>query len=270
MSERSNATAGGTPVQSTVVWRAVTLLELLANDGEGIGVREAARRTGIDRSAVSRLLAQFEQLGCVEQVGERGVYTVGPRLFSMAAALRGRDSLWNAAEPIVRALVARNGETCYLAVRQGDRIVFREKVDSQHTIRYVIELGKSFPLTTGAAGTAILSALLPQEAEDVLAQGWEHYTDASFTDAESYRKQLERDRELGFSVSAGRWVRNGAGVASPFFDFSGACVGALTISGPADRLEPSVVPQMGRSVRQASRELSHRLGYQGRWGPAED
>lgn len=248
------------PLHSSVVWRAVTLLELLTHE-ESIGVREAARRTGIDRSAVSRLLAQFEQLGYVEQAGDRGVYTVGPKLFSIAAALRARDSLWRAAEPILRNLVARHDETVYLAVRTGRSVVFRNKVDCQQTIRYVVELGKAFPLTSGAAGTAILSGLPAVEVEEILAEGYERYTDTSFTDDATYRRQLAVDREQGYSVSIGRWVRNGAGVAAPFFDARGDCAGALTLSCPADRLEPATIPSIGRSMHDAAIELSRRLGW---------
>lgn len=261
------AGAGRTSLTSTVTYRAITLLELVSRSKDGIGVREAARATHIDRSAVSRLLSQLEQLGCVEQVADRGNYTAGPRLFSIAAAVRGRDSLWNAAEPILASVVARHNETCFLTVRQGDYVEFREKVDCRQTIRYVVELGKSFRLPTGAAGRAILSALPLEEAERILGVGLERYTDYSITDLPAYLKQLDEDRQFGYAVSVGLWVENGAGVASPYFDASGACVGALTLSCPADRLKPSMIPAIGQSIRGASRDLSHRLGYVGNWGP---
>ena len=59
----------------------------VAMQPDGIGVREAARRTGIDRSAVSRILTQFEEMGYIEQERERGLYRAGPQLFSLVAAL---------------------------------------------------------------------------------------------------------------------------------------------------------------------------------------
>src|ERR671937_1178688 len=67
--QSSGASASSRP---SVVDRAVVLLETVAAHGDGIGVRDAARQTGIDRSAVSRILAQFEQLGFAEQSGQRG------------------------------------------------------------------------------------------------------------------------------------------------------------------------------------------------------
>lgn len=254
---RAGAGRGG------VLDRAMLLLETVSAHEQGIGVREAARRTGIDRSAVSRILVQLEQLGWVEQSGERGVYMAGSRLFSMVAVLRDRDGLWNAARPIVRELVDLYNETVYLAVREHHRLVFRNKIDCDQTIRYVLELGKPFRLTTGAAGTAILCGLPTSEVELVFAEGLERYAPNSITDVGEYRETLERDRKLGYSVSRGRWVRNGAGVSAPFFDATGSCAGALTLSCPRDRLDLLPVEKVGESIRDGARKLSRRLGYRG-------
>jgi IclR family acetate operon transcriptional repressor len=256
------------PAATSVTGRAITLLELVSRSDGGVGVREAARLTGIDRSAVSRLLTQLEELGWVSQERERGLYTVGPRLFAVGAAVRARDNLWNAAEPILQRVVDRHGETCYLTVRQDRQVVFREKVDCSHRIRYVVELGTSFDLTTGAAGRAILSGMSDDDVDAVLGAGLLPHTARTITDPEEYRRQITEDRRLGYSVSVRRWIEDGAGVASPFFDAAGDVVGALTLSCPADRLADDLVPEIGRTMLEASRQLSERLGSSVRWGEA--
>jgi DNA-binding IclR family transcriptional regulator len=252
-------------LQSSVTWRAVTLLELVARSETGVGVREAARLTGIDRSAVSRLFTQLEEIGCIAQERDGGVYTVGPRLFAVGAAVRARDNVWKAAEPILRDVVDLYDETCYLTVRQVHQVVFREKVDCAQRIRYVVDLGTTFDLTTGAAGRAILSGMTDAEVDEVLAEGLVAHTDRSVTDPGEYRRQLADDRRLGYSVSVRRWIEDGAGVASPFFDANGTCAGALTLSCPADRLRDDLVPEIGQTMLAAGRELSERLGSNVRW-----
>ena len=258
-SEQDGATDGGQ--RAGMLARALTLLEAVATRADGVGVREAARQTGIDRSAVSRILAQFEDLCYVEQNGARGVYTAGPGLFALVAALGERDSLWKAAEPFLKKLVARFNETCYVAARVGDSLVFRGKVDCEHRIRYVIELGKPFPLVGGAAGTAILSGLSEQESDTHLDGELPAYTPASITDREAYRQQLRADRALGYTYSPGRWVRGGAGIAAPYFDAGGRTAGSIALSCPADRLEDLPVHEAGQAIAAAARGLSRRLGF---------
>ena len=149
----------------SIAYRVVTLLDLVGRHEGAIGVRDAERATGIDRSAVSRIFRQLEGLGWVEQGDDRGTYSVGPAMFAVAAAVRQRDSLWRAAGPLLRALTDRFDETMYLAVRRDHRVIFKEKVDCAQPIRYVIELDEPFPLTTGAAGRSILAALPRDEAD---------------------------------------------------------------------------------------------------------
>lgn len=246
--------------KSGMLARAITLLELVVTQADGIGVREAARRTGIDRSAVSRILTHFEELGYVDQEREGGVYAAGPRLYSIVAALSARDSIAKAAEPLLKELVARFNETCYAVALVDDSLVFRAKVDCDNTIRYVIEMGKAFPLVSGASGMAILSALPPEDRDRILSQALTQHTEESITDPDALRAQLEEDVRLGYSYSPGRWVPNGGGVAAPFFDATGRCAGAVTLSSPMDRLAKMSVPEIGAAVRDVANRMSERLG----------
>jgi DNA-binding IclR family transcriptional regulator len=257
------SSAAPTPQKSGMLLRAVTLLEVIATHTDGIGVRDAARLTGIDRSAVSRILTHFEELGYTEQKGERGVYSAGPRLFSIVAALAERDSLAKAAEPLLKKLVARFNETCYAVARVNDTLVYRAKVDCDNTIRYVIELGKPFPLVSGASGMAILTGMTPEEREAIMLRPLVAHTEESITDPAELRAQLAHDLEVGYSYSPGRWVPNGGGVAAPFFDAAGRCAGAITLSSPMDRMRRLDIPEVGAAVRESARLMSERLGLLG-------
>lgn len=251
----------------SVASRVVDLLGLVGRQDGGVGAREAERITGIDRSAVSRIFRQLEQLGWAQQVDDRGTYTAGPEFFAAAAAVRRRDSLWRAAEPFLVRLAAQFDETTYIAIRRGDHVLFKHKMESTQRIRYVLELDELHPLTTGAAGRAILSALSTEVVELVIAQGLTAYTPESITDPEQYREQLATDARLGYAYSRSGWVEGGAGVGSPFFDSSGECVGALTLSAPIKRLTSKAARTVGPAVRDAARDLSRRLGYSDEhWG----
>jgi len=248
-----------------VLERVVRLIELISSEQNGVGVREAARSTGIDKSAVSRILSQLELSGYVEQSRNRSSYLAGPRLFALAARLVEQDNLWKAAEPFLSSLVDAFNETCYLAVRTDEGLIFRGKVDCSHRIRYVIELGQLFPLTTGAAGTAILTGLSLEESNAILEKGFERYTELSFASVKEYQAQLKKDRKQGYSFSPGRWVKNGSGFASPYFDSTGRCLGSITLSCPSDRLSNLSLDEAGLSVRDAAQGLSRRLGFLGHW-----
>jgi DNA-binding IclR family transcriptional regulator len=264
MIEHEAAGSGELPRTSTT-WRLVTLIELAATTDGGIGVREAARRTGIDKSAVSRLFAHLERMHVVEQSEVRGRYTVGPRLFAISAAVRPRDSLWRAARPILERLVADTNETCYLTLRAGSEVIFQEKVDCTHVVRYVVDLGRGAPLHVGASGRAILAGLDDADRDAVLSGPLEPVTERTLVDRDALREHALADRVKGYTTSMGERVPHGNAVAAPYFAADGACLGSITWTCPAERFDPDMVPSIGARVVAAANDLSARLGFTGSW-----
>jgi IclR family acetate operon transcriptional repressor len=240
----------------------VRLLEAVAAHDQGIGVRELGRETAIDKSAVSRLLSQLQEMNMVEQSEVSGRFEIGARFYALASTIHGRDTLWRAAEPVLRDLAGRFNETCYLATRERDQIVFREKVDCDRTIRYVIELGQSSPLHAGAGGRAILAGMSPAESDAVIAKSeLTAITSGTITDPAELRRQIAEDRRRGFSISTGERVVGGSAIAAPYYRAGGICHGSLVFTCPAIRFDVRLAPEIADAVVDAARQLSARLGH---------
>ena len=88
--------AGAAPVQS--VDRAITILELLAREGES-SVTEIAARLGVHKSTAFRLLATLESHRLVEQVNDRGRYRLGVGNLRLAGATTARLDVVSEARP---------------------------------------------------------------------------------------------------------------------------------------------------------------------------
>lgn len=243
--------------------RVVTLLESVAAAESSMGVRELARLTGIDKSAVSRLLVQLQRLGMVEQAqGVQGRYTIGPRLFALSSMVAARDSLTTAARPIMRALVDAVEETCYLATLERDGIVFRDKADCNKPIRYVLELGRPMPINAGAGGRAVLSGLRPGETAKALERmPVERLTPRTVVDPAQLLTLAAEDRRRGYAVSRGERLIGGTAIAAPYFAADGSCQGSLVLTIPSERLDEHRIPTFGLAVGAACGELSARLGH---------
>jgi DNA-binding IclR family transcriptional regulator len=240
----------------------IALLESLAQHEQGTGVRELARESGIDKSAVSRLFDQLTELGFAQQDPVSGQFRAGPALFSLAAAVHARDTLWQAAEPVLRDLATAFNETCYLAVRDGASIIFREKVDCTHRVRYVIDPWERAPLHAGAGGRAVLLGLPEEETAGLLdPAGLTAITAKTITDPSALIRQIRQDRPRGYALSMGERVPEGCAVAAPFYAGDARCRGSLVFTSPAERFDIGQAPQIAAAVVRASAELSRRLGY---------
>ena len=60
-------------------------------------------------------------------------------------------------------------------------------------------------------------------------------------------------------------MKSGSGIASPYFNAAGQCLGSITLSCPSDRLDGISITEAGAAVRDAAHGLSRRLGYLGDW-----
>ena len=85
------------------VERALAVLDALSDGNPELGTNEIARRTGINASTVSRLLATLAGAGIVEHVAENGRYRLGLRVSDSTASrgARARSSRMDVADEVV-------------------------------------------------------------------------------------------------------------------------------------------------------------------------
>ncbi len=242
----------------------VTLLELIADADHGISVRQVARDTGFDRSAVSRVLTQLRDLGVVTVDNETGAYLVGSRLATLGERLHSRNLIWTVAEPVLRDVVERVDETCYLIAREGDLVRFGERIDCHRPIRYLIESGTTSPLHVGAAGRAVLVGMSSTEISGYLDRvDFTPFTPTTVCGRDELEAQLHEDRIRGFTVSDGERVEGGRGIAAPVFGADGTCVGAVLLTWPSSRFREELVDENGAIAVSAAGDISRRLGNVG-------
>ena len=124
-------------------------------DGE-IGTNELARRTGINASSVSRLLATLVDAGYAEPTAN-GRYRLGVRLLQLGSrALDGLD-LRALARPALEALAAETGETATLSVSGGRDAVTLDFARSPQAVQSVAQLGRPSVAHATATGKVLLA-----------------------------------------------------------------------------------------------------------------
>ena len=243
----------------SLVERTIAVIEAVAASSDAVGPRGLARATGIDRSAVGRILQQLTGLGVFERRGDG--YVPGSRLFSIARLLMSLDDLPTAANSVLGRLVNLFDETCYVCVRHGETAVFMYEAQSSHPLRYVVELGRPVPLHAGGGGRAILAGVGRAEAAELLAHAPPvALTAATITDVAELLDLADTDGARGYSVSFEERVEGGVAIGAPFFDSSGRCLGSVVFTAPVSRVPAGLVPAVGRAVADAAATLSARLG----------
>ncbi len=243
------------PIQ--VIDRMAALLDALAAQVGGSSLKILSAETGLHPSTAFRILASLSQHGFVAR-DEGGLYLLGPHLLQLAAKVRVGLDVRAVARAEMEWLRDRVGETVNLTVRQGDEMVYVERVTPNRMMRVEQLIGSRAPLHVTAVGKLMLGEAGAAATRDyarrtrlpVYTANTRHDIQALLADigACSARGYALDDEEAELGVGCiGALIR----------DASGAAVAGLSVSAPMERRKLEWVPL----VQEAVKRISARLGF---------
>jgi DNA-binding IclR family transcriptional regulator len=145
-------------------------------------------------------------------------------------------------------LSRQTGETVNLAVPDGREVLNIAEVPSV----YILSASGSWigrrTAPHAVANGKVLMAYGAIEPPDQL----ERYTAQTITSAGTLAAELAAVRHDGYAAAVTELEEGLVAVASPVFDGTGACVAALSVSGPAYRMKPETLDELGRRCVAAS------------------
>ncbi|MGE4369431.1 MAG: IclR family transcriptional regulator [Burkholderiaceae bacterium] len=240
--------------------KGLVLLEAMANSEKSCGVTELASQLALTKSNVHRLLQGLVHQGFARKVPETGRYELTVKLWELGAKVFQRLDLRREALPYMKLLADETQETVHLSILDGTDVLYVEKIDSPQPVRAYTTVGGRAPAQCVATGKAML-AWAPEEVIAQVAEQLQRYTPRSIVTAQELHRQLQRTRLLGYAVNTGEWREQVIGVAAPVRDATGAVVGALGISGPAERITDQVISDSVPRLIELAGSISARLGY---------
>ncbi|NLU69917.1 IclR family transcriptional regulator [Streptomyces sp. HNM0574] len=252
----TKGTAGG--VQS--VDRAVSVMEILAQHGEA-GVTEIADELNVHKSTAFRLLGVLENRGLVAQEQDRGKYYLGAGVLRLAGSAAARLDISQEGAPVCRDLAAEVGETANIAVLDDDAAVNIMQARGTSSVTAQNWLGRRTPLHATSSGKVLLAHEPKSVRESILARKSARITERTVTVAGELRAQLDAVRANGFAVAMDELEVGLHAVAAPVHAHDGDVIGAISVSGPAYRLEGETFEELIKCTMAAAAELSRRMGY---------
>ncbi len=193
--------------------RAFSILAAFAPGAETLSLAEIARRTGLYKSTILRLLGALEYGGFIRRLAD-GRYSIGPAPLRLAQIYPESFRVRHVIEPILQQLSKDSGETSSFYVRQEQIRVVLYRVEPARSVRFSVPEGEQFPVGRGASGNVLMAFSKP------------------------YSKNYDAIRERLWAVSYGERDPESASAAVPVLGMGQELLGALALSGPRERIAP--------------------------------
>lgn len=248
-------------MSNLAVERALILLRYIVDNPGGLSIREASRNLGYSPATVQKLIQALESQDYVVQDRDTERYHLGTGAVQLGLAALSRLNLRQIAHPHLERLSEQSQETALLAIARGNHAIYVDKVLSPQPIRMDAPLGVQRPYNCSAVGKILLSDQSDQKIEQLAIKGvFEQRTDRSITDVASLRNEIEKVRQQGYALDNGEYTTGLHCVAAPVYNHEDNLVAAITISGPAERLNNDL-DGMIRMTKDCAQAISEEMGY---------
>jgi len=239
-----------------VIDRCATLLDAISQYEDPVSLKMLSADSGLPPSTAYRILSALIEAGYVEK-DTAGHYALGTKLVRLASKRRRSVDLREEALDIMEALRDEIGETVNLTVREGDEVIYIERVTPNRMMRVEQVIGSRAPLHVTAVGKLMLAELGNNFIHTYAVRtGLKSYTPHTISSEHELRTVAYQSLEQGFSYD-NEEAEEGVGcIGVLLYDSSKNVVAGLSISAPIERRKEEWV----KLVKDAGKTISERLG----------
>ena len=240
-------------------------LDILNAVAEGVSsLSDIAATLGLSRSTVHRLAATLvdqRYLGFARNMG----YTLGPKLLELGFLAGRQLSLPRIARSHLEELAANAGDTVHLAMLDGTRALYLDKIPGRRRVEISSRIGERQPLRSTGIGKALIlgeSEGRWRELYDLEDQAGSRYN----VDFVLWLKRMRDYAARGYAFDLEENEDRIRCVAAPVYDASGTTIGAISISSAAQYMDEDRMHRLTDEVRSTADAISHDLGWTGKQG----
>lgn len=240
--------------------RGLEVIETFEGHTEGQSVADVARRTGLSRAAVRRLLMTLEQLGYAEYTGR--VYRLKTRVLKLGFSYLTSNSLPAIAQPILEQVTEAVHESSSLSVLEGDEIVYLARSSAKRVMSVGLSVGSRLPAYCTSMGRVLLAALPDKDLTAYLDRvELRALTPRTVTDKGLVYEMIRRVQAQGFALADEELELGLRSIAVPVRNRMDRVVAAINIGVHAARVSAGeMIERMLPMLQESARSFAHLLG----------
>lgn len=231
------------------------ILLAFSEDQPRATIQQLAERMGLPSSTTYRYVSLLRDMNLLEE-GPASTYQVTPVIAPVARAAQKVNDLATLGHAVMVRVAEEVGETVLLWRQLGDVAVVVDSVEASNVVRLAMQAGEPHPLGYGASPKLLLSQLPKEEQAAYLDEQCRRDPSLGARRA-VLERELHQIARQGLAESLGEIDEGIWACAVPIGD--GTLRAALSVAGPAYRIDSAARESIQQILVARGRELSERL-----------
>jgi DNA-binding IclR family transcriptional regulator len=214
------------------------------------------------RSTTHRLIQSLRTYGLIRDTAEG--LQLGPRMIELGFLAVSENPLPSVARPALVSLQNRVHDTVHLGVREGNSILYLDKLSGTRGTIMRSRIGSRMPLSRTGIGRALLLDS-PDDWEPLFNQDKDWHADPTISTAiptspDQFAELMRDYVSWGYTFDLEENEVGIRGVGAPIRGGNGEIIGAISVAASAPYLPESRMHKLGPIVRSTALHISHLMG----------
>jgi len=251
--------------KSTVntVFKAFSLIELLGAPNSKYSLTELSRELDISIGAVHRITNTLVQIGYLVKDEKTKKFSLTPKWLPLGFGILASLEIRKIALPYLKQLYKEIGETVSLVVRDGDDVIYIERLITQDLIGFNIRAGLRRPMYPNSMGKVILAFLPDDEKRSIISRYLSHNDNENeLPTVTGIMKELNRIKVQGYAVNKVQYSGGALAISVPILNQQGQPIAGINIGFPLNSPpDEERFDELLKLLQNTGRAISVEIGY---------
>jgi DNA-binding IclR family transcriptional regulator len=259
--EKKTVSTGRKVYSAPALEKGLDLIELLANEIDGLNIGEITAKLNKSVGELFRMLVVLEQRGYVEMSDDSDRYRLTLKMFGLANRFPPIKRLNTIANPIMQKLSYNIEQSSHLVIYYEGKGHVVVQQDSPSERIFSVRLGAEVPLINTCSGHILLAFSDKEKYQMMLNKIPDHHVKA---DNKSFLKIMKRVKEQGSERILSAQAQGVEDIGYPIFDYNGEVIAALAVPflEYLDGSHKISFTDAQVKIQAAATEISTKLGFE--------
>lgn len=242
------------------ILRALRILEAAAGATRPLNATEIHIALDVPKPTAHRICQTLIEEGYLTQEIDGKRLLPGPRLSRLALSALNASVLSAERRTILESVANEIGETSNIAVPDGARMRYLDRVETHWPLRVQFPVGSAVPLHCTSSGKLYLAMMSRNRRRRLIERlALDAHTENTITDLEVLNSQLDQIRSEQLGTDNEEFVDNMVALAVPVLGEAENFCATLSFHAPTQRVTFEQARQFEPILREGARKLSRTL-----------